>query len=291
MENTACNDLFSVTISENLFSRLSAFIEAKCGIKMNPTKRTMVEGRLRKRLRTLKMSSFEEYCDYLFSPEGVRSERPFMIDAVTTNTTQFFREPHHFDYLVQKTLPEWLNNRGSAVGRRFQVWSAACSTGEEPYTLAMVLKEFQDKQPDFHFSILATDICTEVLNTARAGIYAEEKVQQISMQLKKKYLTRSRDKGKNLVRVSPELRALIKLQRLNFMDSNYGVKELVDVIFCRNVLIYFDRPTQEKVLNRLYKHLSPGGHMFLGHSESLTGINVPLVQEVATVYRKPGVTE
>ncbi len=281
-------NLFSVSMSDRAFAHLAAFVEAKCGIKMNPRKRTMLESRLRKRLRTLNMNSFDEYCDYLFSPQGIENERTFMINAVTTNTTHFFRELNHFDYLLQTAVPEWLKTRGPEAKRKLRVWSAGCSTGEEPYSLAMILREVKERCPGFYFSVLATDICTDVLNKAQTGIYDQGKVQQISMQMKKKYLLRNRDRDKGLVRVAPELRSLVRFQRLNFMERDYGIEEGMDLIFCRNVLIYFDRPKQEMVLKRLCHYLKPGGYVFLGHAESLIGMDVPLIHEATTVYRKPG---
>jgi chemotaxis protein methyltransferase CheR len=246
----------------------------------------MLEARIRKRLNVLKMKSFREYCDYVFSPEGMKNEIVHMIDVVTTNKTDFFRESKHFDYLVQTVLPELVGSLGAGISRRLMLWSAGCSTGEEPYTLAMVLSEFGENYRKFQYSILATDISTKALEEARLGIYSEDRVEPIPLALKRKYLLRSKDRSKGLVRVAPALRKRVEFKRLNFMDKNFGIREQMDIIFCRNVIIYFDRPTQEIILNRLCRHLRDGGYIFMGHSETLSGLNVPLVPVFTTVYRK-----
>lgn len=277
--------LYTVTLSDKEFRRLSEFIHTECGIKMPPGKRTMLEGRLRKRLRDLGIGSFTEYYEYLLSPQGLAGEYVHMINVVTTNKTDFFREPAHFDYLVQKVLPQ-LVDCGLGVGRRLNVWSAGCSTGEEPYTLAIVLSEFAQNYRSFDFSILATDISTKVLEKARTGIYDHDRVKPVSLFLRKRYLLRNKDRAKKLVRVAPELRSKVRFQRVNFMDRKFGISDKMAVIFCRNVLIYFDRPTQEQVLARVCRHLIPGGYLFTGHSETLQGLNLPLTNVATTVYRK-----
>jgi len=276
-------DHSAATMSSREFARLSGFIYEQCGIKMPEAKKTMLEGRLQKRLRTLGMKSFEEYGSYLFSPEGTRQEVVQMIDLVTTNKTDFFREPEHFDYLTERVLPEWCQKYG---GRRLMVWSAGCSTGQEPYTLAMVLSEFAARQPGFDYKILATDISTRVLEKAKNAIYAEELLSPVPQPLKKKYLLRSKDRSSGLVRIVPELREKVSFRRLNFLEGDFGLREPLDIIFCRNVIIYFDRQTQERLLQRFYGHMRPGAHIFMGHSETLSGLDVPLASVYPTVYRK-----
>jgi chemotaxis receptor (MCP) glutamine deamidase CheD len=166
------------------------------------------------------------------------------------------------------------------------IWCAGCSTGEEPYSLAMVLNEFAEQNREFRFLVLATDISSKVLEQARLGIYEEEHIESIPLSLRKKYLLRSKEKDKNLVRIIPELRAFIRFRRLNFMDTSFGLRELMDIVFCRNVIIYFDRPTQEAVLNRICSYLQPGGYLFTGHSETLNGMNLPLNPVSHTVYKQ-----
>jgi chemotaxis protein methyltransferase CheR len=287
METETGSTIVSAGISEKDFARLSRFIHDECGIKMPDSKKVLLEARLRKRLRELGLNSFTEYCDYVFSPEGSNDELIHMIDVVTTNKTDFFREPKHFDYLVQTALPHLINCYGANIRRKYNVWSAGCSTGEEPYTLAMVLNEFAGKCHGFYFSILATDISTRVLERARLGIYREDMAQPVPAALKIKYFMKSRDRNRKIVRIVPELRSLVEFRRLNFMNSDFGMKEPVDILFCRNVIIYFDRPTQERLLNQFCRHLIPGGYLFMGHSETLNGMDVPLVSTGPMVYRKP----
>lgn len=282
----ARRDLSSVVMSQADYLRMSRLIHASCGIKLPPAKKTMLEGRLRKRLNALGMDSFVTYCDYIFSPEGARAEHIYMFNAVTTNKTDFFREPDHFEVLSSKVLPELFDLYGVGSKKILNVWSAACSTGEEPYTLAMVLSEFAERHASFRFSILATDISTKVLGQAASGIYDCERIAPVPKPFRKKYLMRSKDKERGLVRIVPELRASVRFERLNLMQEDYGIDRPMGVIFCRNVIIYFDRPTQERLLQKLAAHLIPGGYLFMGHSESLHRMDLPLVPIATTIYRK-----
>jgi chemotaxis protein methyltransferase CheR len=266
------------------FGLFSQFIEKTCGIKMPDSKKLMLESRLQKRLRHHGLSSYREYYDYLVSKQGMREELVSMIDVVTTNKTDFFREAAHFSYLAESVLP-WLPEVEIQNGVR--IWSAGCSSGEEPYTLAMTLSEYARNSPGFRFSILATDICTDVLKSAKLGVYEEDKIEPIPDEIKKRYLLRSKDKNKGIVRICPELRSAVTFRRLNFMDETFGIGNPLRIIFCRNVMIYFDRQTQEILLNKFCRHLLPGGYLFLGHSETLNGLDVPLVQVNSTIYRKP----
>lgn len=270
-------------LSNRDFARLSRFIYEQCGIKMPEAKRTMLEGRLQKRLRALGLRSFTDYIDYLFNPAEHNQELVQMIDLVTTNKTDFFREPDHFDYLRERVLPAWWEKYRT---RRLMLWSAGCSTGQEPYTLAMVLQDFAASRPGFDFQILATDISTRVLEQARKAVYHEDLLAPVPSMFKPKYLLRSKDRQSGLVRIVPQLRAKVRFRRLNFLDSDFGLREPLDIIFCRNVIIYFDRPTQVRLLHRFYGHMRPGAHLFMGHSETLSGLDVPLVSVASTVYRK-----
>jgi len=274
--------IFDAELTEAEFKKLSAFIQSNYGIKMPPEKKIMLQSRLQKRLRTLEMNSYAEYIDYVFGKTG-NQEIIMMMDVVSTNKTDFFREPGHFAFLVDKVLPEYYKNNKSKL---FKVWSAGCSSGEEPYTLAMVLSEFATQHPGFDYMIFGTDLSTHVLQKAKAAIYEDKRVEVVPMEYKRKYLLKSKDSDKHLVRIVPELRRRLKLKRLNFMDNDYAVAETFDVIFCRNVLIYFDRQNQENVITKLCRNLHPDGFFFLGHSESIAGINVPLKHIQPTVYRK-----
>jgi chemotaxis protein methyltransferase CheR len=273
------------SLSNADFDRLRELIYAESGISLNSDKKTMLEIRLKRRVRDLEASSLAAYCDYVFAPGGRANDLVQLIDAVTTNKTDFFREAGHFDYLVSKALPDLAARNGA--NRKSLVWSAGCSTGEEPYTLAMVLSEYAPTCPGFRFGVLATDICTEVLSRARMGIYKSELVLPVPQSLRRKYFMRSRDPKSDLHRVVPELRSLVEFRRLNFMDSDFGLPEPPEIIFCRNVIIYFDRPTQVRLLQRLTSQLAPGGYFFAGHSESLQNMDLPLVPVATAVYRKP----
>jgi chemotaxis protein methyltransferase CheR len=274
-------------LSPRDFNRLSSFIYDHCGIKLPPVKKTMIESRLRKRLRVLGMSSFTEYCNLIIEARGTEMELVTMIDLVTTNKTDFFREPEHFTYLTENVLPDWCDATGPRRSNPFSLWSAGCSTGEEPYTLAMVLSEFATQVPGFTFDITATDISTRVLETARTAIYAMERITPVPKTLRRKYLLRSRNPEQDVVRIVPELRQRIMFSRLNFMDRSFNMAKPLDVIFCRNVVIYFDRPTQEVLINKFCDCLKPGGYLFMGHSETLNGLDVPLHSVYPTVYRRP----
>ena len=277
---------FDARLTDKDFKRFSRLVYEHCGIKLPPHKRSMLESRLRKRLRAHDLHSFEDYAEMVFSVEDGHEEMVKLIDVVTTNKTDFFREPAHFDYLIEYALPFLINHFGSGIKQPLKVWSAGCSTGKEPYTLAMILKEYQSRLPEFRFEILGTDICTDVLEKAVKGIYAAVKADPIPTDLKKRYLLKSKDPSLGQVRVVPELRSLVRFRRLNFMDADFGFREPFDVIFCRNVIIYFDRPTQKRLLAKLVDSLAPGRYIFLGHSETLLGLNLPLTQMAPSVYRR-----
>lgn len=265
------------------FDRLAEFVQRYSGIKMPPAKMTMLEGRLRRRVRETGAADLSDYCRYLFDEGGLQAEAVALIDAVTTNKTAFFREPQHFDVLTQR-LPELLAERR----RVLKLWSAACSTGAEPYTLAMLLAGLAQQAAGPRVSILATDLSTDVLEVAVRGVYPASMAAEVPAGLRARYLLRSRDSAKGLVRIVPELRGLVQFARLNLMATTYPVERDVDVVFCRNVLIYFDKPTQGAVLQRLCGHLRPGGFLFLGHSETLAGLDLPLEALGNTVFRRIG---
>lgn len=276
-------DCFKAELGEKEFKVLSDYIYSEYGIKMPAAKRVMLQGRLLKRIRELNMTSYGDYVSYLFSKEGQEKELYSFLSVVTTNKTDFFREPVHFDFLKQNVLPEFGANPGRGT---MKVWSAGCSSGEEPYTISIVLNEFKRANPSFNFSIMGTDISSNVLQKAAQGVYAEGKIDIIPLELKKKYFLRSKDRVNSTVRVQSVLQQNLNLKYLNLMDASYDVTEQYDVIFCRNVLIYFDRPTQEQVINKLCKHLKRDGYFFIGHSESLSSMDVPLQHIRPTIFRK-----
>jgi len=269
-------------ISKRNFDRLARFIYDYSGIKMPATKLTMLEGRLRRRLRATRIASFDAYCDFLFNENGLEQEVVHLIDAVTTNKTDFFREAKHFDYMQSRALPTLAD---SGI-RTIRTWSAACSTGAEPYTMAMVLSEFAENRSDVQYMVLATDLSTDVLQAARRGIYTEDVISPVPRDLQRKYVLVAKEAGRREVRISPRLRQKVGFARMNLMDEKYPVGDPMHIIFCRNVLIYFDKQTQAGVLSRLCDCLAVGGYMFIGHSESISGFDLPLRQVSNTVFQR-----
>ncbi|WP_374572119.1 protein-glutamate O-methyltransferase CheR [Phenylobacterium sp.] len=269
-------------LSTSNFNRLAKLIHGYSGIKMPPTKRTMLEGRLRRRMRALGKASLNDYCRHVFDDGGLDAELVHLIDSVTTNKTEFFREPAHFIFLTQRGLPE-LTERGR---RKLKVWSAACSTGAEPYTLAMVLEEHRRATRGGDYSILCTDLSTQVLSLALAGVFPTSMIEPVDFELRRRYLLRGKGPRSDQVRIIPSLRAKLSFARLNLMDEAYPVDRDMDMVFCRNILIYFDKPTQAAVLRRLCEHLRPGGYLFLGHSESIVGLDLPVTQIANTVFQR-----
>jgi len=269
-------------IGAQQFKALAALIYAEAGINLKSSKQTMLEGRLRRRARASGFANIREYCDLVLSPDVDRGEIEHLINAVTTNKTDFFREPLHFDVLLETVLPEFAENRQRMV----RCWSAACSTGAEPYTLAMLLDEFVGQHRGMDYQVVATDLDTEVLSTAIKGIYPRDMIDPVPDHLRRRYVLEAKGPGRTEVRIVPELRRKVAFGRLNLMEARYPLDTLVDIIFCRNVLIYFDKATQEAVVNRLCERLRPGGYLFLGHSESITGFATCLTQVAGTVFRR-----
>lgn len=264
------------------FERLTRFIKNYSGIALNASRRTMLEGRLRRRCRDCGIDDINEYCRILFDESGpeIDAEIVHLMDAVTTNKTDFFREPAHFDYLTGTILPE-IARSGA---RHIKAWSAACSIGAEPYTLAMLLDDFCRKHSGMTYSVLATDLSFHALQKALIGRYPAAMIDPVPEGLKYQYVMCSPD-GKE-VRMSPRLRSAISFARLNLMDETYPVPTDFDVIFLRNVLIYFDKPTQVKVPERLTRHLRSGGYLVLGHSESVSRTGLPLEPVANTIFQR-----
>lgn len=286
IESDTPRPVLQITLDRRRFDRLSTIITRELGIRMPPGKMTMLQSRLQRRMRELNMNSLDEYEQLLTPEKGPSDEMIHFFDVVTTNKTDFFREPQHFDHLSETALPTMAKEWGLESRWNFKLWCAGCSSGQEVYTLGMVLSEYAAAHRGFTYSTLATDISTRILHQAKRAIYTEEIVAPVAMPLRRKYLLRSSDPARQLVRVAPELRSKVQFGRLNFMDRSYGIREEFDVVFHRNVLIYFDKPTQEAVINRICKHLRPGGFLYISHSESLTGLNVPLEVVGNSVYRK-----
>lgn len=279
--------IYKQEISKPDFDRLVSFIYNVAGIVLPESKKNLVEGRIRRRIKETGFDSYDNYIKYLFTGPGRQNEIVPLIDIITTNKTDFFRENNHFEYLISSALPRITNNSNENNKKSFfQFWSAGCSTGEEPYTLAIVLNEFFSGIKESSYRIFATDISTSVLKTAAMGIFEYERIEIIPDDLKKKYLLKSKDKSKKLVRMGPELRSKIDFSRLNLMDDAYDLPGYMDAVFCRNVLIYFNKATQEAVINKFARKMKKGAYLFLGHSETIMGMSTPFERAASTVYVK-----
>jgi chemotaxis protein methyltransferase CheR len=266
-----------------LLRRLGELVTSSLGIRMPEHKLSMLAGRLQRRLRDLELASIADYETILLDPERGPDEMVAFMDIITTNKTDFFREPDHFAYLTTVALPTLAAGRDRWA---LKLWCAGCSTGQEVYTLAMVLEDYAEHHPGFTWEIFATDISTRVLREAVRATYRTDLVDPVPPLLRTRYLMRGTGPRKGFVRVVPELRRKVTFGRLNFMDENYPVPTGFDIIFFRNVLIYFDPPIQEAVVQRQCRHLTPGGYMFIAHTESLNGLDVPLDLERNSILRR-----
>jgi chemotaxis protein methyltransferase CheR len=274
-------------LADRDFERLAQFIGDKVGIKLPQSKRTMVEGRLRKRVRALGLSDMQTYCRMVVETRNLDAEIPHLIDAITTNKTDFFREVEHFDLMRSRMVPALVSDRSRERMPLIKVWSAAASTGAEAYTAAMVLHDLAERRRDFRFAILGTDVSTAVLDQARAAVYPAEMMEPVPALLRARYVMEGRQaRPRAEVRIVPELRGATSFERLNLMDQTYPYDRDVDIIFLRNVLIYFEKADQLAVVERLVGHLRPRGYLLLGHSESMMG-NVTGVRQIApAVFQK-----
>ncbi len=271
----------SIKLKPSEFKILSDYINGNYGIKLPITKKTLLEGRLQKRLRVLNLKTFKEYTDFVFSDNG-KDEIIHMVDIVSTNKTDFFRDSSHFDYMTENILPQFQKEK-----RNIRIWSAASSSGEEIYTLAITIEEFNLKNKcKIDYQILGTDISTAMLKKCVDAVYPIERIKDIPYDLKRRYFLKSKDEKNAVVRVIKPLRDRATFKRLNLMDQEYKMGGQYDIIFCRNVLIYFDKQTQEQVINKLSSKLQTGGTLFLGHCESIIGLKVPVTQVKPTIYKK-----
>ncbi len=282
MEQLQIDNMFGLKkMTDSDFAFIGHLVYTELGMKMPPQKKTLLEGRLQKRLRELHLQSFKQYIDYLINDVEKSGEIITLFDLITTNKTDFFREAQHFEYL--KSI---LKDKFSA-NSNLKVWCAGCSSGEEAYTLSMILSDFMSENQGFDYNIFATDISTRMLYAGIKAIYPEERVTVIPFNYKKKYLLKSKDTTKKTVRIAPELRAKVRFERYNLMNTSYHNCGEFDIIFCRNVLIYFDHITQMDVVSKLVDRLKPGGHLFLSHSETITYTNqISLKQIKPSVYVK-----
>ena len=281
------SELFSQRLSDRDLRRITQLVEETAGIHLPEHKRSMVELRTARRARAAGIADLAGYCDIVFSEAG-EQERFRLIDALTTNKTEFFREADHFAQLIDVVVPEVVRGRlAEAHGATpLRAWSAGCSSGEEPYTLAIVLARYALLHPPLDFSVLGTDICSRTLEKAVTAVYGEEDITRVPPEYRNTAFLRNRNHDLRLVRVAPEIRQHVEFSRHNLLSDVPPVPEKFDVIFCRNVIIYFERHTQIKVLENLARALAPGGYLFVGHSEALHGMPLPLEHVGPTLYRK-----
>lgn len=274
-------ELKKISLSDQEFEKLRDLVYKISGISLANTKKELVISRFSKRVKSLKLSSFNEYHDLLISPSGFSEVQNF-INSITTNKTDFFRESHHFDFLVSTFIPQVLGTGRPVV----RVWSAACSTGEEPYTIAMVLSKHLVEPYGIPVKILATDIDTNVLKVAARGVYDSHAISQVPEPFLKKYFLKGKDDSSGLFKIKEEIRKMVSFKQLNFIASEYPITSTFDIIFCRNVIIYFSPETKKMVINKLFRYMNEGGYIMMGHSETLFNMVDGLVYLKNTIYQK-----
>ena len=270
-------------LSDEEFEQFRRIIYRSTGIHLSKKKKTLVISRLSKRLRALNLADFSQYYRYLKENHNSSDELVHMINRITTNKTEFFRERSHFDFLREDLLPHMIKKADkSGIARRLRIWSAGCSTGEEPYSIAMTIQEaFRGKQ-GWDIKILATDVDTEVLRKGITGVYSPNKVVDVPSEYLKRYFERQ-DDGYH---VKEGIKSMVVFRRLNLIREIYPMKGPFDIIFCRNVIIYFDRDTKKRLMERFYQYLKDGGFIFMGHSESLMDMKDRFRYIKNTIYKK-----
>ena len=276
-----------IEISDELFLRFGKMITERYGIKMPPEKKIMFQARLQRRLHELNIESFDEYAAILFSDSNEPTEISLLADFISTNKTEFFRETEHFRFLAENILPKYFKNNTSNLFPKLNFWSAGCSSGQEAYSAGIQFEEFMRiQQIRFDYSILATDISGRMLRLAREAVYPMSQVDEIPLELKHRYFLKSKNVKDPKVKVIKAIREKVKVGHLNLMDGLYSFDAPFDVIFLRNTLIYFDPGVQLKVLTKVLDCLKTGGYLFIGHSESLINLHLPIQSIAPSVYVK-----
>ncbi|MGF7141446.1 CheR family methyltransferase [Roseimarinus sediminis] len=278
-------NIYSQKLEEREFKRIQEFMLKNLGVKLSPIKIVMVNSRLIKRLKASGIYTFPEYVNYALSVEGKRTgELQCMIDELTTHKTEFFRESEHFDFLRNTVLPEFVKNRNSF----FKIWSAGCSTGEEAYTMAMVLDQFQFGNSGFNYSIEASDVSKAVVNKAMQASYTPQQIKGLEERLIKKYFKIIKDEKGELYQVNQPLRDKINFSLINLVDQYKFMNNSLDAVFCRNTLIYFEDQAKRDVVARLISKIKPGGFLFVGLSETVSQYSTAIKQMSPSVYKKIG---
>jgi chemotaxis protein methyltransferase CheR len=270
-------------LTKTEFRQFQELILAEAGITLNESKHILVQSRLARRLRSLGLAGYGEYLLYLANQPAESPERREMINCITTNKTDFFRENHHFEFLRSRVIPELRAAAAKGAAKKIRIWSAACSSGEEPYSIAVTIREALGAERNWDVKILASDIDTHVLSAAEAGIYEAERFNQVEESLLRRYFTRRKSDGAMLA--NDELKQMIRFRRINFIDPAWPVRTTFDVIFCRNVIIYFSRATQQVLFERLAQYLKPTGYLLVGHSENLHWMQKLLVPKGQAIYQ------
>ncbi|MHC4423140.1 MAG: CheR family methyltransferase [Planctomycetota bacterium] len=274
-----------IVLSEKDFRKISNLVYEHCGINLHDGKKELVRARLAKRLRLGNFKTFPEYIKHVLA-DKTGKEFSILIDSLSTNLTSFFREQQHFQFLKEEFLPRLLERKRKKRSFRIRAWSAGCSSGEEPYSIAITLLEAVQGQGRWDVKVLATDISTSMLETAQKGIYDKERIAPVPTLQKNKYLVLHHVNKRKLFEVSRSLREVVVFKLLNLV-KDWPIKAPLDFIFCRNVMIYFDKPTQQNLIGRFWDWLDSGGVLFTGHSESLTGIKHKFNYVQPTIYMKP----
>ncbi|MFP4521242.1 MAG: CheR family methyltransferase [Fibrobacterota bacterium] len=275
-----------VRLSEQEFVLFRQMIYNLCGINISEHKRSLVENRLARLMKSGNFSSFKDYYEFV-QKDKTGNEITNLLDRISTNVTHFFRENDHFEFMKKEVMPWLLSKYVNSPGHKVRVWSTASSSGEEPYTIGMTFLEDDTFMKKLDFAVLGTDISTKVIKMADEGVYSTDKVRNISKRILLKYFDKIKpDTGPENYRVKSLLRSKVLFRRMNLMMKEFPFKNMLDIIFCRNVMIYFDKKTQAELIRKFAKHLNPGGYLMIGHSENLTGVNHDFQYVKPSIYRK-----
>ncbi|MEP9410155.1 MAG: protein-glutamate O-methyltransferase [Candidatus Brocadia sp.] len=275
-----------IDITDKEFSLFQHLIYNESGINLTPAKKELLKSRLMKRLRERSLTSFQEYYKYVTEEDSTGEELVSMLDCISTNLTEFFREAAHFDFLAEKVLPDLLETKRKKRERKIRIWCAGCSTGEEPYSISMILAECIEQPGEWDIKILATDLSTRVLKKAMQGIYTKDRLKNVPFQMLNTYFEKGKHNLKDYYQIKDFLRNMIVFRRLNLTDEIFPFKGQFDFIFCRNVMIYFNKQTQTELVSKFYKYLASDGYLFIGHSESLAGTETRFRYVRPTIYQK-----